>query len=231
MFQSNLFSSLIFTFLVLSLTLSIIDAYIPNTSSKIRIRSSNSLLWAKKKSKKTNTKGFGSTKVPESKSVPINVTTADIVNKKGEDAIPQAIEAEVNDVDAIFRKYGMDDEAAVEAKRKEAAAVIDPEKKPFGQDVMAGLSGKQQQQFESILVTGCFASLLFCVLCGIGISLGAFKIVFPTIEVPESIDFLIKNFLDPAFTPSIGIFFFFSITYGTFKFAQISSEATVYREN
>ena len=231
MFKKSQTSSFIFIFLVLSLVLCIIDAYIPNVPSKMRIRSSNTLLLAKKKGKKINTKGFGSTKVPESESIPINITPADIVNDKGIDAIPQAIEPKVNDVDAIFRKYGMDDEAAVEAKRKEAAAVVDPEKKPFGQDVMAGLSGKQQQQYESVLVTGCFVSLAFCVLCGIGISLGAFKIVFPTIEIPDSVDFLIKNFLDPAFTPSIGIFFFFSITFGIFKFAQISSEATVYRED
>ena len=46
-----------------------------------------------------------------------------------------------------------------------------------------------------------------------------------------SLNYVLKDVLTPAFTPSIGIFFLFSITFGLFKFAQISSQATVYTED
>ena len=61
-------------------------------------------------------------------------------------------------------------------------------------------------------------------------SFGAFKVVFPTVVVPEYLDDLIANILSPSFTLSIGVFFMFSITLGLFKYAQISSSKTVYTE-
>ena len=66
---------------------------------------------------------------------------------------------------------------------------------------------------------------------GIGISYGAFKVVFPTIPIPQTIDDFIIQVLTPSFTPTVVIFFFFSINYGLFKYAQISSVRTVYRED
>jgi hypothetical protein len=50
------------------------------------------------------------------------------------------------------------------------------------------------------------------------------------LEVPETFDALIVNVLTPAFTPAFLIFLFFSVTFGLFKFAQISSSQTVYKE-
>ena len=67
-------------------------------------------------------------------------------------------------------------------------------------------------------------------LIGISISFGAFKLVYPEVAVAPALDNLIENILTPAFTPAICVFFLFSITYGLFKFAQISSEETVYKE-
>jgi hypothetical protein len=64
-----------------------------------------------------------------------------------------------------------------------------------------------------------------------GISLSALKVAFPQVAMPEQLDAAIANFFTPAFTPSLVVFFFFSITFGLFKFAQISSSQTVYRED
>ena len=62
------------------------------------------------------------------------------------------------------------------------------------------------------------------------LSAGAIEVVFKDITIPDAMDSFITNFLTPAFTPALGVFFFFSITFGLFKFAQISSDQTVYRE-
>jgi hypothetical protein len=61
-------------------------------------------------------------------------------------------------------------------------------------------------------------------------SFGAVKVVFPEFGVDSNIDGIIENVLTPAFTPSLLLFFLSSITYGLFKFAQVSSTDTVYRE-
>ena len=213
-------------FLIFFASLFICTAFV-NTINRVSNRFTLRLL-AKKKRNNSN-KGFAKTTKPESADI-VSPTTADIAITKGTDAIKQPIEPAANDVDAIFRKYGMDDEVTADKKRAEAQKVEDPLQRPFGSEVMAGIPAKTQLQYENVLMTGAFGSLAFCVLCGIGISLGAFKLVFPDIDVPSQVEELIKNVLDPAFTPSIFIFFFFSITLGIFKFAQISSEATVYRE-
>ena len=145
-----------------------------------------------------------------------------------------------DDVDALFKKYGIKDNTSDKKKiitktkdgklsTKLAPKEYDPDR-PFGEAVLAGISPQLQTKIDNILVTGTFAALLFVVLCGVGISAGALQIVFPNIEISPDVDALIKNFLTPSFTPSLGIFFFFSITFGLFKFAQISSSQTVYRE-
>jgi len=140
-------------------------------------------------------------------------------------------------VDDIFEKYGMKDadgrsasQSSAVRKTKEEAAKVSIDERPFGQEIMAGIGAKQQETIDKALVTLAFGSLAFCLLCGIGISASAFKVVFPNFEVDSNLDALITNVLDPAFTPALGVFFFFSISYGLWKFAQISSTATVYRE-
>lgn len=49
-------------------------------------------------------------------------------------------------------------------------------------------------------------------------------------EVSSDVDNIVSNILSPSFTPALGVFLFFSVTYGLFKFAQISNSQTVYRE-
>ena len=138
------------------------------------------------------------------------------------------------DIDAIFKKYGIQDEgqskARAEAKAEAEKRAARGEEAPFGESVIAKLDAKTQLQFDKILITGVSLSLGFVILCGIGISAGALHVVFPDITIPQSVDDAITKVLTPSFTPALGVFFFFSITFGLFKFAQISSSQTVYRE-
>lgn len=105
------------------------------------------------------------------------------------------------------------------------------ENRPFGEAVLAKIPDSVQERVDGFLITGTFIALFVVVSCGIGISLGAFRVVFPTIVIPPEVENFSMNILDPAFTPSVLVFFAFSITLGVFKYAQISSDRTVYREN
>jgi len=89
---------------------------------------------------------------------------------------------------------------------------------------------KTQQQIDNILVTVTFLALIFVISCGVSISVGAYKIVSPTFEVNSDLDNLLTNYLSPAFTPALIFFLFCSVTFGIFKFAQISNNQTVYKE-
>lgn len=131
-------------------------------------------------------------------------------------------------MNSVFKKYGIVDKEKSVAKSKSEAK---SESSAFGEKVLEKIPEKMQMKIDSILITCTFAALSFVVLSGIGISFGAFKIVFPTVVVSDNVDTIIKNVLTPAFTPSIGVFFLFSITLGLFKYAQISNSKTVYRED
>mmetsp|Transcript_17424 Transcript_17424/g.29415 ORF Transcript_17424/g.29415 Transcript_17424/m.29415 type:complete len:248 (-) Transcript_17424:48-791(-) len=139
---------------------------------------------------------------------------------------------EQSDADIIFKKYGIKTEDVIEkemaAKRKKTQQK--KEDAAFGEDVIARIPAKTQTQIDQILITGTFVTLTFVVLCGIGISYGAFKIVFPDVLIAPELDNLIVNVLSPSFTPALGVFLLFSVTLGLFKFAQISSDQTVYKE-
>jgi hypothetical protein len=135
--------------------------------------------------------------------------------------------------DDIFKKYGINtNPKANGAKIKDNKKVgSGKDGEPvFGENVMANIPMATQAQIDNVLVTGTFLALSFVVLSGIGISLGAFKVVFPQVEISPEIDSLIVNILSPSFTPALFIFFAFSITFGLFKYAQVSSSQTVYRE-
>jgi hypothetical protein len=127
---------------------------------------------------------------------------------------------------SLMKKYGMNPDSA--KKKKKAKQRTGPTS--FGETVLEKIPEKTQAQLDSFLITATFSSLALVILCGIGISYGAFKVIFPQTKIPEALDIFITNVLDPAFTPAVGIFFIFSITFGLFKFAQISSDKTVYRE-
>ncbi len=137
--------------------------------------------------------------------------------------------AKENNADAIFKKYGIKDgdgpKKAVSKKTEEKA-----DGAPFGESVLAGIPAAMQAKIDSILVTAVSVALTFVILSGVGISAGALKVVFKDIEIPVAADALITNFLTPAFTPALVFFLFCSSTFGLFKFAQISSSQTVYKE-
>lgn len=142
------------------------------------------------------------------------------------------------DADAIFKKYGIKDgetnKSSSGTKKKKKTVKKgkkgEPEENPFGQSVLANIPAETQLKIDNTLVTLVATSLGFVILSGISISLGAYTVVFPETKIPEWLDGVVTNFLSPAFTPALFIFFFFSTTFGLFKFAQISSDQTVYKE-
>ena len=152
------------------------------------------------------------------------------INEAGKDEDP----GKEKTLDDIFKKYGVEENTAKKATPKQKRAIEagrEPRAEgPFGASSMAKLDDKAQANIDKILITLTFSSLAFCVLCGLAISSSAIEVVFPSYKMDENLDYILKDVLTPAFTPSIGIFFLFSITFGLFKFAQISSQATVYKE-
>ena len=205
-------------------------------------RFSNVILYSKKE--KTEAKGFSVKKV---KPVPVVIIDSD-TEGFGEGMVPSSssmsttakpikrFESET-DADAIFKKYGIKDgegnktkSATKKKKTVKKNKKGEVEENPFGQSVLAGITPEAQMKIDNTLVTCVGLALGFVVLSGISISLGAYTVVFPETKIPAQLDFVITNFLSPAFTPALGVFFFFSTTFGLFKFAQISSDQTVYKE-
>lgn len=236
---SFLVSSLAFTPVTNAFSLS------RTTPVKRTVRSKFSVLNDKKT--KTEAKGFAPKKV---KVIKVEDNEIDEEEEEEEEAKPvksisQAIFQEAGkggetDADAIFKKYGIKDgesnatKAAAQKKKnsknkKNKKGKV--EESPFGQSVLANFPAEVQLKIDNTLVALVFLSLSFVILCGVGISTKAFELVRPDVKIPVSVDSFITNFLDPAFTPSFLIFFFFSITFGIFKFAQVSSDQTVYKED
>lgn len=162
-----------------------------------------------------------------------------VVDTEGVVMVPEKMEFNSNDPDAeldsIFRKYGINEAQGKQATEAQKRAILagkepKPEGGAFGESALSKIDGKMQQQIDDTLIALTFGSLAFCVLCGLAISSTAIEIVFPSYKMDSNIDYVLKDILTPMFTPSIGIFFFFSITFGIFKFAQVSSQATVYSE-
>ena len=152
-----------------------------------------------------------------------------------QDEDDSGVEVGKQDLSTIFKKYGIEENQASEYSSGKKEAILsqsEPQPEaPFGAAVMARLSDRAQSNLDSTLITLTFTSLSFCVLCGLAISSSAIEVVFPEFKMDASLNYVLKDVLTPAFTPSIGIFFLFSITFGLFKFAQISSQATVYTED
>lgn len=100
----------------------------------------------------------------------------------------------------------------------------------FQSAVLARFPAATLAKIDSTLIFLAFGSLSLVILIGIGMSFNAFRVVFPNFSSNESIEYLITNVLTPSFTPTLLLFFLFSITYGLFKFAQVSSDSSVYKE-
>jgi hypothetical protein len=198
--------------------------------------------------KQTEAKGFGTKKKsksasPKSPSADSTVSQTELVSTSATDstttgnsdtASSTAANDEATDADAIFKKYRISDgesNAAASKKAKKSTTFENrPEDAPFGESVLEKIPPALQSKIDNILITATFSSLMFVLACGVGISLGSLKVVFPDISIPEGVDALLTNFLTPAFTPAFAIFLFFSVTFGLFKFAQVSSSQTVYKE-
>jgi hypothetical protein len=134
-------------------------------------------------------------------------------------------------MDAVFERFGLKSTEKKKSFQREIPLTSQIAERPFGESIISKLTPKQQQLYESILATSAFVSLSFVVICGIAISVGALRVVFPAIEIASAVDSIIKNILSPSFTPALGFFLLCSTSYGLFKFAQLSSSETVYRED
>ena len=147
------------------------------------------------------------------------------------DEITKAKEAE-----ALFKKYGMADSRDRFGNEKPKRPIvpfnpnIQGDNRPFGEGILEKFPSKTLAQFDAILVTGAFGSLAFVVLIGIGMSASAVPVVFPGVKLGDTVEGIITGILTPIFTPALLVFFAFSITYGLFKFAQASSDDSVYKE-
>lgn len=169
-------------------------------------------------------KGFAVEKVISKQSSGAESASSEVVDTSSTKGIATPVFLDENDV---FKKYGISEENSKKAEQSKAKSTVD---KAFGESVLEKIPAELQLRIDNILVTLTFGALLFVVLSGVGISLGALKVVFPSFEISEESDAIIKNFLTPAFTPALGIFLLFSTTFGLYKFAQISSSQTVYKE-
>jgi hypothetical protein len=135
-------------------------------------------------------------------------------------------------IEKLAKKYGLgnNDNTTTKKKQVSSSSSNNNDDKPFGEDIITKIPLELQGKIDNILIAGVFLSLSWCILCGIGMSAGSLRIVFKDFKLASTIDDLIFNVFDPSFTPSLGIFFFFSITFGLFKYAQIQSSQTTYKE-
>ena len=176
------------------------------------------------------TRGFGSPSAGQGQ-----VVETDAVVIESEQAIEKTPADPEAQLDNIFKKYGIEESKAsqaMEAQKRalKAGKAPTPEGGAFGEAALSKIDDKLQQQIDDTLISLTFGSLLFCVLCGLAISSSAIEVVIPDFKMDSNVDHILKDVLTPLFTPSLGIFFLFSITFGIFKFAQVSSQATVYTE-
>jgi len=132
--------------------------------------------------------------------------------------------------DAICRKYGIADKPKESKTAKKKKSSNKNTETSFGETVLENISPQTQSKIDNTLVTLTFSSLVFVILSGVGISIGALKIVFPSLEISPETSAVVDNILSPAFTPALCFFLLCSTTFGLFKFAQISSSQTVYKE-
>jgi hypothetical protein len=137
--------------------------------------------------------------------------------------------------DAVFKKYGIGkgstDRFGNTVEKKPEKKMLKPgQTRPFGEAVLERFDAKTLNSIDNTLITGAFGSLTLVVLTGIGISSSALEVVFPNFKLGPDFDNLVTNVMIPGFTPVVVLFFAFSITYGLFKFAQVSSDQSVYKE-
>lgn len=168
--------------LVLSVAMQSINGFITtkqrigclvNTEKLItnRIVSNNLLLFAKKKGKKMEAKGF-STKVRspiENNDTSIDTNTVDSTNKVVPPTNVKINSESPTSADEVFKKWGIaEKDITATPKQKKPVSSSSNEDRPFGESVIAGIPANLQKNIDNILVTSTFLSLSFVVLSGIG---------------------------------------------------------------
>lgn len=132
-------------------------------------------------------------------------------------------------LEAVYSRYkGSAIKANQEDKKKKAKKIVDEE--GFGGKVLAKIPLPLQEKIDNMLLWGTSLTLTTVILIGLAASSGALKVVYPDVHIPEAADRFIQDTLIPALTPMSALFLFFSVTFGLFKYAQISSNETTYRE-
>ena len=182
--------------------------------------------------KKSRGQGFGKVKEPSTPVIENNIS-GDVTIAAPTEMNSGTVKptSQPSNAEEIFKKYGIKDgdnqsqKAATKKATRDTATDA-----PFGESVLAGIPAPMQAKIEDILITLTFSALTYLIVSGIGLSSGALKVVFPGFEIPAALDSITINILTPSFGPALVIFLIFSVTFGTFKFAQISSNQTVYRE-
>eukprot|EP01039_Chlorochromonas_danica_P009165 gene9164-10117_t len=145
-------------------------------------------------------------------------TTESTVQHKDDDDVLQA----------VYSRYKGSAVKPNQQLKKKAKKIVDEE--GFGGKVLAKIPLPLQEKIDNILLWGTSLSLTTVIVIGLAASSGALKVVYPDVHIPEAADRFIQDALIPALTPTIIFFLFFSVTFGLFKFAQISSSETTYRE-
>lgn len=190
----------------------------------MKIHAISSLKAKTKKVRETSSKGFGSSPpIINDSSFSSNESN---LNQEIDIVVDTVVKNEPKDIDEVFAKYGLKNDE----KSKKSSLSTPETSSSFGGEIIKKLSEKQLAVLDRSLLSLTLGGLGLVLLSGLGISYGAFKVVYPTFDFPSSLDNIIVNVLVPSLGPFVGIFFLFSISYGLFKLAQYGSEGTVYRE-
>ena len=136
---------------------------------------------------------------------------------------PTSPDERASNQEAIFKKYGV---AMGGARVQDASDGSEPS---FSLDLINLVPDAAQSAIDRALVLAVGLSLAVFVASGVAITIEAFAVASKQ-TLPPFLDSFIVNIVEPAFTPSVGVFFFFSISLGLFKGAQLSREDANYAE-
>ncbi len=136
---------------------------------------------------------------------------------------PTSPDERASNQEAIFKKYGV---ATGGARVQDASDGSEPS---FSLDLINLVPDAAQSAIDRALVLAVGLSLAVFVASGVAITIEAFAVASKQ-TLPPFLDSFIVNIVEPAFTPSVGVFFFFSISLGLFKGAQLSREDANYAE-
>ncbi|CAM9770141.1 unnamed protein product [Chrysoparadoxa australica] len=131
----------------------------------------------------------------------------------------------------ILKNLGLQsvkDEPGYKAPPKKPSAPVMPDlpEKGFFDIVPMEVQGV----IEKVLVAAFTLSMSSFVIVGLAIFVEAYA-KSTNNPLPDNIDKIIAETLEPAFTPGLGVVFFCSSLLGVFKLGQINNSAAAYRED